>query len=107
VACTIVGQRLIKGCNNPKYFFVLVHNEHGAFTIILFCALTVQTNKKWEKLKNACDVEQRQNKIFITTEMQTRSERLSDTQNKKKQKTRELCRHKAPVWKFLTEYDVA
>jgi len=67
----------------------MVHNEHDAFTVILFCAVTVQTIKKWEKLQNVCDVEHCQNKIFMATKMQTGSERLSDTQKK----APELCRH--------------
>ena len=85
---------------------MLIHNEHGAFTIILFCALTVQTIKKWEKLKNVYDVEQCQNKIFITTEMQTGSERLSDT-HKTKLVNYAGTWYKAPVCKFLTAFDVA
>ena len=60
----------------------MVHNEHDAFTVILFCAVTVQTIKKWEKLQNVCDVEHCQNKIFMATKMQTGSERISDTQKK-------------------------
>jgi len=55
-SCTLAGQHLIKGFNNPHNIFVMVHNEHDAFTIILFCTATVQAIKKWEKLQNVCDV---------------------------------------------------
>jgi hypothetical protein len=62
--------------------FLALHNEHDAFAIIPFCAVTVQAIKKWEMLQNVCDVVHSSNKIFIATEMQTGSERMSDKKNR-------------------------